>query len=50
MALVAEDGVAALLEAWQKSGRDLKEHVQAQARRGLGGAQGPGAGGQAAGR
>jgi len=30
MALVAEDGVAALLEAWQKSGRDLKEHVQAK--------------------
>ena len=32
MALVAQDGVAALLEAWEKSGRDLKEHVHAKHR------------------
>jgi ERF superfamily len=30
LALVAEDGIPALLEAWQKSGRDLKEHVAAK--------------------
>ena len=32
MALVAEDGVAALLESWRKSGRDLKAHVDAHHR------------------
>ena len=30
MALVAEDGPGALLEAWQKSGRDLKEYAVAK--------------------
>jgi hypothetical protein len=29
LALVAEDGIGALEAAWQKSGRDLKEHVHA---------------------
>jgi hypothetical protein len=32
LALVAEDGIDALLEAWQKSGRDLKEHAHAKYR------------------
>ena len=32
LALVAEDGIEALLEAWQKAGRDLKEHAHAKHR------------------
>jgi hypothetical protein len=32
LALVAEDGIDALLEAWQKSGRDLKEYAHAKHR------------------
>jgi hypothetical protein len=32
LALVAEDGIEALEAAWQKSGRDLKEHVHAKHR------------------
>ena len=32
LALVAEDGIDALLDAWHKSGRDLKEHAHAKHR------------------
>lgn len=32
LALVAEDGIDALLESWQKAGRDLKEHAHAKHR------------------
>jgi len=32
LALVAEDGIGALTDAWQKSGRDLKEHADAKHR------------------
>jgi septal ring-binding cell division protein DamX len=32
LALVAEDGIDALLEAWRKSGRDLKEYADAKHR------------------
>jgi hypothetical protein len=32
MALVADEGIDALVEAWRKAGRDLKEHVDAKHR------------------